>query len=114
MAVSTPEVTALDLVHFPKAAGYWNNIATVLIELSERIDPNQLVEAAKVKKLSDAQRLGYLLDLIEQDQIATPLANWLATKRTTVTALHPSKPTQGLIVNARWRLIPNEHVEPEL
>ena len=28
MAVSTAEATALDLVRFPRAAGYWNNIST--------------------------------------------------------------------------------------
>ena len=39
MAVSTPEATALDLVRLPRAAGHWNNIATVLVELAEHMEP---------------------------------------------------------------------------
>jgi len=29
-------------VRFPSASGYWSNIATVLFELAERIDPQRL------------------------------------------------------------------------
>lgn len=40
--VSTPEATALDLLRYYRCAGYLNNVATVLSELSERIDPKNL------------------------------------------------------------------------
>ena len=83
MAISTPEATALDLVRFPRAAGFWNNIATVLAELAESMDPNRLIEAAELGQLSDAQRLGYLLDLLEKESLAGPLAKWRAARRTT-------------------------------
>ena len=114
MAVSTPEATALDLVRFPRAAGHWNNIATVLVELAERMEPDRLVEAAKPGRLPDAQRLGYLLDLIEEGRLARPLADWLAARRTTVVALRTSASTDGYETNPRWRVIPNEDVEPDL
>ena len=114
MAVSTPEATALDVVRFPRAAGHWNNIATVLVELAENMDPNRLIRAAELGRLADAQRLGYLLDLLEEEHLAGPLAEWLAARRTTVVPLRTDKASDGLDCNPRWRLIPNEDVEPDL
>lgn len=46
MQVATPETTAFDLVRFPAAAGYWSNIATVLSELAEKLDPEPLAARA--------------------------------------------------------------------
>lgn len=114
MVVSTPEATAVDVVRFPRAAGQWNNIATVLAELAENMDPTRLIRAAEAGRLADAQRLGYLLDLLEEEHLAGPLAEWLAARRTTVIALRTDKPSAGLQCNPRWRLIPNENVEPDL
>jgi predicted transcriptional regulator of viral defense system len=113
MVVSTPEATALDVVRFPRAAGQWNNIATVLVELAENMDPERLIRAAELGRLSDAQRLGYLLDLIEEERLAGPLAKWLAARRTTVVALRTDKASDRLDCDPRWRLIPNEDVEPD-
>jgi predicted transcriptional regulator of viral defense system len=39
MRISTPEATAFDLVRYPAASGYIGNVATVLSELSEKLDP---------------------------------------------------------------------------
>ncbi len=114
MVVSTPEATALDLVRFPKAAGHWNNIATVLAELAESMEPSRLVEAARLGQLPDAQRLGYLLELVDQEHLAEPLAEWLAAQRTTVVLLRTDGDAEGCGVDARWRLIPNEDVELDL
>src|ERR1017187_9916049 len=63
MRVSTPEATALDLVRYVESAGQLGNVATVLSELSERIDPGRLVVAARTEvELSVVQRLGFLLE----------------------------------------------------
>ncbi len=113
MAVSTPEVTALDLVRFPRAAGHWNNIATVLVELAEQMDPERLIKAAEHGRLPDAQRLGYLLDRLEKAHLAGPLADWLAARRTTIVALRTDTTIDGYETNPRWRVIPNEDVEPD-
>ena len=114
MAVSTPEATALDLVRFPRAAGYWNNVATVLAELAESMDPDELITAAALGQLPDAQRLGYLLDLLNQKPLAGPLAEWLAGRRTTVVRLRTDKASDRQHLDPRWRLVPNENVEPDL
>jgi predicted transcriptional regulator of viral defense system len=61
--ISTPELTAIDLVVYMKRAGGINHVATVLSELVESVDFRRVdtdffngVSAASV------QRLGYLLD----------------------------------------------------
>lgn len=114
MAVSTPEATALDLVRFPHASGHWNNIATVLVELAEQMDPGRLVEAAELGRVPDAQRLGYLLDLLRETRLTGPLAEWLASRRTTIVALRTDKTVNGFKTDPRWRVITNEEVEPDL
>ena len=45
--VSSPEATALDLVRYIEHAGHLPNVATVLHELAERLDPSVLVRAAE-------------------------------------------------------------------
>ena len=46
IVVSTPEATAFDLVGYRHRAGGLSNVATVLSELAEKIDPERLVKAA--------------------------------------------------------------------
>lgn len=114
MVVSTPETTALDLVRFPRAVGSWGNIATVLADLAERIDGRRLIVAAERGLLSDAQRLGYVLDAIGHAELATPLATWLRARRTTVILLRTDRPTLDSLPGNRWRVLPNETLEPDL
>ena len=61
MRVSTVEATAIDLVGYERHAGGLDQVATILAEFAEQIDPERLVEAAKTAPISWAQRLGYLL-----------------------------------------------------
>ena len=114
MLVSSPETTVFDLVHFPAAAGYWGNIATVLSELAERLSPDRLLRAARRAKLSEVQRLGYLLELLGEHRLADPLAGWIGTRRTTIVRLRSDRPAGDHGLVSRWRLIPNERVEPDL
>jgi hypothetical protein len=62
LLVSTPEATALDLVGYAGHAGGLNQVATVLSELAERIDPGKLASVARTAPVPWAQRLGYLLE----------------------------------------------------
>src|SRR2546429_1111602 len=78
MKISTPESTALDLVRYPRHAGGLNNIATVLADLAEKIDPEHLSEAARRDDdLPSAQRLGFLLEHIGEEAKVKPLAEWI-------------------------------------
>ena len=59
---ATPEVTALDLVGHPDPAGGLDNVATVIDELAEVLDPSKLAAAAALAPVAWSQRLGYLLE----------------------------------------------------
>lgn len=74
MRVSTPEATALDLVRYVGSAGQLGNVATVLSELSEKINSERLVEAARAEvELSVVQRLGFLLEQYAAPGVVAPL-----------------------------------------
>lgn len=114
MAVATPETTAFDLVRFFSAAGHWNNVATVLSELAEKIDGDRLVEIAPHVRLPDVQRLGYLITAVGEGDVAQPLAHWLANRRTSVVRLRTDRPAGEIEADERWRLVPNEQVDIDL
>ena len=113
MRVATPETTAFDLVRFPSAVGYWSNIATVLSELAEAIDPRRLVAGAARVSRSDVQRLGWLLDLIGENALAEPLAVSLAGRRLALIPLNPRRAVGDARSDRRWRILINDVVEPD-
>ena len=114
MCVATPEQTAYDLVRYPDAAGHLSNVATVLSELAEKLNPEALLKLAPLFKLSEVQRLGHLLDLVDQDALADPLAIWLNKRRNRPVLLRASAEVKNKKADNRWRVVPNEVVEPDL
>ena len=111
MRVSTPESTAFDLVRFSAACGGWSNVATVLLELAERLEPEALCSVARLRKIPEIQRLGYLLDLTGQPRLADPLLRVLGSKRYRPVALAPDAARSGAEAVSPWRVIPNLEVE---
>lgn len=114
MVVATPETTAYDVVRFYSAAGNWSNIATVLLELSEKLEADRLVDIASLVRLPDVQRLGYLLSILGEEKLAEPLATWLSERRTTVVRLRTDLPEGAAEIDSRWRLYPNEQLDIDL
>lgn len=114
MLVSTPESTALDLVRFSAACGGWSNVATVLQELAERIQPDALQAVAQLRKTPEIQRLGYLLDRAGEQRLADSLLRVLASRRYRPVALATDAPLTERAVVHPWRVIPNEDVETDL
>ena len=70
--VSTPEATAFDLVAYAHHIGGLDQAATILAELAEQIDPEQLRLFAETVPVPWAQRLGYLLDFADVGETASP------------------------------------------
>jgi predicted transcriptional regulator of viral defense system len=62
MKVSSVELTVLDLLRYPHAAGGLDNIATIISDLGERIDPAKLAVLSTAYERSVSQRLGHLLE----------------------------------------------------
>ncbi len=114
MRVSTPAATAFDLVRYPEHCGSLSNVATVLHDLAERLDGEELVRAAEIEgEVAYAQRLGYLLELMRRAQSAGPLADWIASRPRRIVPLNPAEPMTGAARNLRWRLSANDEVEPD-
>jgi len=114
MEVATPETTAFDLVRFPAASGYWSNIATVLSELAEKLDPETLAAGASRVARTDVQRLGWLLDFVEQPDLSGALAATVAGKRLLPTPLTGARESSNAPLDPRWHVLINDDVEPDL
>ena len=112
--IATPEATALDLVGYVKHSGGLDNVATVLDELSEHIDPNKLKEAAKLSPVSWVQRLGYLFALLEKEEKAAVLADYLIVRHPVPVPLMPNVSIKGAHKDSTWQLYVNSSVEPEI
>jgi predicted transcriptional regulator of viral defense system len=116
MTVSTPEATALDLVRYFKAAGHLGHVATVLEELAERLDGDEMVPAARVGGYETAvvQRLGYVLDRVGAESVTAGLAAIVAEKAPQAVPLRPDRPRRRCPVDARWRVAVNDEAESDL
>lgn len=78
MALSGPELTALDLLRYPHATGGLDNAATVLADLAQKIDGERLAALSAATERAVVQRLGYLLDRLGHGALAEPMRDALA------------------------------------
>ena len=113
IAVSTPEVTAYDLVGYESHCGGLSHVATLLTELSSSLDPRQLVLAAPLSPLPWAQRLGFLLESVGAGVHCEPLRAYVAKHATSTALLSPAQDTAPAPRDPRWKLLINSEVEPE-
>lgn len=110
MKVSSPELTALDLLRYPHAAGTIDSIATVLSDLGAKIHPDRLAKLTPAFERTVVQRLGYLLDHAGHSKCAAALHGALRKSRPLPwVELEPgrrgAKSTKPLERNARWNLL---------
>lgn len=117
MNVSSPELTALDLVFNEEKVGGLSRVAEVLIELAENMHFDE--SSADLLAFFNApviQRLGYLLDLIEEHELADRLL-MLAQKQGKLfrkIRLKQSKSqTDKMAIDGRWKVIINQEIETD-
>lgn len=113
LLVSTVEATAVDLVGYVHRAGGLDQVATLLSELAEKIDPVLLATAAATAPVSWAQRLGYLLDLVGAADRTGPLRAYVAETARDLTPLLPGAPRAAAQRAPDWKLLVNATVEAE-
>lgn len=105
-----PQSTVLDLLGYVDHAGGLNQVATVLAELAERIDPEKLAEAARTAPVGWAQRLGYLLEHLGFDAKVPALKEYVRRQAKESTVLLPKAPRKRSRRNKGWKLYVNASV----
>jgi len=118
MKLSSPELTAFDLLRYAHASGGIDAVATVLADLKEHIDGAKLASLAGNFERAIVQRLGWLLDRLGASDKTDALHGMLfAGTSAPWVALEPQKrggksASEPIERNERWRVI--VHREPEI
>ena len=112
--IATPEATALELVGYPERCGYLDNVATVLAELSESMSGDLLAAEARRAPMAWVQRLGYLLEFVQEKDLAGCLDPVLAERTAFPVALAPWKEMIGTRRASRWQVAENIEVAPDV
>ena len=114
--VSSPELTALDLVYYFDQSGGFNRVATVLEELSENIDVDKLLNVAKrYSPVTAVQRLGFLFEsVLGLQELVNPIKDYLKTVNYFPVLLRPQKDKIEMITGNDWKVVQNLEIETDL
>lgn len=113
--VSGPELTAIDLITYHEKSGSITRAATVLAELVSKINFKKAgKDFLKVAPVASFQRLGYILDVVlEEEKQSEALYSLLKDSGTRLqpVPLKSGVSTQNCELNARWKVRVNETIE---
>lgn len=116
--VGTPETTAFDLVRYAHRAGGIDQVATVLVELGELLNPATLGEVATiVDDVAATQRLGYMLSTLGHSTATAGLINWIEqrTRAPHSVKLRRERDTSpNDLFDSTWHVVVNSALEPDL
>ena len=112
--VSTPGLTALDLLYYPNSIGI-NQTVTILKELVSEIKVPELTRTARHYPQTTAiQRLGYLLDKeLQNEKLSDALLKVLKEKKMFPASLSNSKDKVGES-DDKWKVIRNMEIESDI
>ena len=120
MTISSAALTALDLLRYPQASGGIDNVATVLSDLGQQIDAEQLATLSALVERPVVQRLGHVLDLLGHDALTRSMLESLRARGSlpwTELDRHevrdPEFEPQPLRRDPRWRVIVRRPTEPD-
>lgn len=114
--VSSPELTALDLMTYLKQSGGMASAAAVLEELAETLHPEKLSQAITESVPSTTlQRLGYIFDeIFGNHALADTLWAKLQHRSCFHVALAPGQEKQTGPISKKWKIHINMDLEDEL
>lgn len=117
LKISSPELTAIDLIDFEKRIGGLDRVATVLNELADEIKEERITTSF-LKEVSSVsiQRLGYILDkVLEKADLAAHL--YESCKKGKIKfyrkPLKASGKLKGFPFDEKWKIIINTQIEHE-
>ena len=105
--VSTPELTALDLVQYHKKNGGLNRVVLILEELVDSINPSKIVKLLESTPVPTIQRVGYLLDLLGERSISDKAYRFLKGQKLLKIPLSLSHRHGNGEIENRWNVIVN-------
>lgn len=120
MKLSSPELTALDLLRYLHVVGSIDAIATVLSDLATRMKADKLASMAPQFERTVIQRLGYLLERLGHEQVAGPLESYLHDKYKPLPWItlepqdgrrHAQAGKPPLVRSMRWHVIVHRYPE---
>lgn len=111
--ISSPALTAMDLVFFMKQAGGLARVFEVLSELAVEIDAEEITHLAQTQpQFSCIQRLGWLLDRAGHPGKAEGLEKLIGMKAPRAVLLEPGSSHKSVEQkDSRWRVIVNTDIE---
>ena len=121
MRISSAALTALDLLRYPQASGGIDNVATVLSDLGQKIDPEQLTTLSALVERPVVQRLGHLLEHLGHDALTGSMLESLQARGSSLpwTELDrqgvrdPDFEPEPQQRDPRWRVIVRRVPEPD-
>ena len=120
MKISSAALTALDLLRYPQASGGIDNVVTVLSDLGQKIDPEQLATLSALVERPVVQRLGHLLEHLGHDALTGSMLESLQargslpwTELDRQEARDPDFEPEPQQRDPRWRVIVRRVPEPD-
>ena len=109
--VSSPALTAFDLVHYNKKIGGLNRIIPILEDLVETIKSSDLKKTSISQKIPDLQRLGYLLEQLGNEKLASVLLKRIAKKPLREIPISLTHKNREGVLNNKWNVIINTELD---
>ncbi len=119
MKISSPELTALDLVRYPNGTAGSDNLATVLKDLGPSLNAQKLAELSKSFERTVTQRLGYLLDYLGYENQTALLHKEISSSQFNWVELTPLRSSYADLLippverDKKWRIIVRSHPDPD-
>lgn len=117
LKISSPELTAIDIIHFEKRIGGLSRSATILNELVEEIKFEKInADFLKQVPSISVQRLGYILDkVLHKTEMASHLYNQCKEAKIKFyrKPLATYGKTKGFSSDEKWKVIINTEIEPD-
>jgi len=89
-------------------------VASVIAQLVPLLEAKRLVAAlAAVHDIPNAQRLGYVLDVLRQCDLSGAVHRWVQPRIERFQPLRSGRPMNDARENRRWQLLINDPVEIE-
>lgn len=115
--ISSPELTALDLINYYDHVGGFNRIATVIEELKDVMRTENLNQTAKhYGETTVVQRLGYILEhILHETELSKCLYEYLKSIEFYPTLLRPQKNKPDTMRSGnKWKIVVNIEIEPDI